>query len=49
MAEKELMEILLNENDYEFSGDIIFKDLNIIIYLHFKENLYLFHMLQKRG
>ena len=23
------MEILLNENDYEFSGDIIFKDLNI--------------------
>ena len=28
-GQKELMEILLNENDYEFSGDIIFKDLNI--------------------
>ena len=23
-GQKELMEILLNENDYEFSGDIIF-------------------------
>ena len=28
-GQKELMEILLNENDYEFSGDIFFKDLNI--------------------
>ena len=28
-GQKELMEILLNENDYEFSGDIIFKDSNI--------------------
>ena len=31
-GQKELMEILLNENDYEFSGDIVFKDLKIIIF-----------------
>ncbi len=28
-GQKELMEILLNENDYEFNGDIIFKNINI--------------------
>ena len=28
-GQKELMEILLNENDFEFNGDIIFKNINI--------------------
>ncbi len=28
-GQKELMEILLNENDFEFKGDIIFKNINI--------------------